>query len=72
LVEVREVATKRTIEELHEQLARSEAELVAAGLCPGTVHTYVDRSERFLRWLSDEYVAGQGLGGESVRPKRRG
>jgi hypothetical protein len=66
------VARTWTIEELHDELARFEAELVAAGLSPGTVHTYVDRSERFLRWLNGDYVGGQGLRGESVRSKRRG
>ena len=70
--EAAEMAKGWTIEELHSQLARFEAELVAAGLSPGTVHTYVDRSERFLRWLNGDYVAGQGLGGELVRSKRRG
>ncbi len=66
------VAQQWTIEELHDQLARFEAELFAAGLSPGTVHTYVDRTDRFLRWLNGEYVAGQGLGAGPVRSKGRG
>lgn len=44
-----------TIGELRAELARFERELKAAGLAPSSVHTYVDRSERFLRWLVGEY-----------------
>jgi hypothetical protein len=47
-----------TYEELHRELARFEAELREAGLADNSVKTYVDRSERFLRWLVGEYVPG--------------
>ena len=40
-----------TIEDLHDELRRFEAELQAARLSPASIHTYVDRTERFLRWL---------------------
>jgi hypothetical protein len=41
--------------ELRAQLAQFERDLRAAGLTESTVHTYVDRSERFLRYLVGEY-----------------
>ena len=44
-----------TIEELRAAVAAYEAELKTAGLKPTTVVTYVDRTERFLRWLIGEY-----------------
>ena len=44
-----------TIHELCDELARFERELQAAGLKPNSVHTYVDRSGRFLKWLAGEY-----------------
>lgn len=44
-----------TIEELRVELERYERELKAAGLAPNTVHTYVERAERFLRWLVRDY-----------------
>lgn len=44
-----------TLVELHEELRRFERELRAKGLAENSVKTYVDRTERFLRWLSGEY-----------------
>ena len=41
--------------ELRRELDRFEAELRAAGLRENTVHTYVQRSETFLRWLVGDY-----------------
>jgi hypothetical protein len=41
---------------LRAALADYERELVAAGKAPGTVHTYVDRAERFVRYLVDSYT----------------
>jgi hypothetical protein len=34
---------------------RFEAELRAAGEAARTIHTYVDRAERFLGWLVGDY-----------------
>lgn len=48
-----------TLEELHAELGVFEAELVAAGLMPNSVKTYVERSERFLRWLAGDYRPGE-------------
>lgn len=44
-----------TIEELHAELGRFEAALRAAGLTESSIHTYTDRSARFLRWLTGDY-----------------
>ena len=44
-----------TIAELRSELLRFEAELRAAGKAARTIHTYVDRAERFLRWLVGDY-----------------
>jgi hypothetical protein len=44
-----------TADEIDRELKRFEDELKAAGLRPNSVHTYVDRTERFLRWLRGEY-----------------
>jgi hypothetical protein len=44
-----------TIAELRDELARFEAEARAAGLAESSVRTYVDRSERFVRWLAGDY-----------------
>lgn len=48
-----------SLRELHAELGRFEAELREAGLSEATITTYVDRSERFLRWLSGDYTPGQ-------------
>jgi hypothetical protein len=53
------VSTAWTLEELHSKLADFEAALNDAGLSPATINTYVDRSERFLRWLNGDYRPGQ-------------
>ena len=44
---------------LREALAEFERDLRSAGLSENTVHTYVDRSERFLRYLSGDYRPGR-------------
>jgi len=44
-----------TIGELREALADFEKDLRCAGLSSSTVHTYVDRSARFLRYLAGDY-----------------
>lgn len=44
-----------TLDELRDELARFEQDLRAAGLKENSVHTYVDRTDRFLRWLADDY-----------------
>ena len=41
--------------ELKARLDDFERDLRLAGLSENTVHTYVDRSERFLRYLVGEY-----------------
>lgn len=50
------MAQQWTIDELHAELGRFEAELRAAGLKDASVHTYTDRTERFLRWLVGDYT----------------
>jgi hypothetical protein len=47
--------TSWTIDELRQDLARFEDELVEANLKPSTVETYVQRSNTFLRWLDGKY-----------------
>lgn len=32
-----------------------EGDLIAAGKAPDTVHTYVDRAERFIKYLVGSY-----------------
>jgi hypothetical protein len=49
-----------TIAELREELARFKQELAAAAMAEDTIHTYVDRSNRFVNWLAGEYEPGQG------------
>lgn len=44
-----------TLAELEAELARFETELRAAGKAEPTVHTYVERSARFIKWLAGEY-----------------
>lgn len=44
-----------TVNELHEELRRFERELRAAGLKENSVTTYIDRTSRFLKWLSGDY-----------------
>ncbi|WP_158220408.1 hypothetical protein [Kineosporia sp. A_224] len=47
-----------TLDELHEELKRYEAELRATTMTDSTVQTYVDRPKRFLSWLAGEYKPG--------------
>lgn len=47
-----------TTSQLREELARYEAELENAGLADATIHTYIERAERFIRWLEGEYRPG--------------
>lgn len=47
-----------SLDDLHRELGRFEAELREAGLSEATIATYVDRSERFVRWLSGDYTPG--------------
>ncbi|MCA1696697.1 MAG: hypothetical protein LC749_19350 [Actinobacteria bacterium] len=44
-----------TVIELQQELRRFESELRAAKLADSSVRTYVDRSERFVRWLAGDY-----------------
>lgn len=44
-----------TLHALEKELARFESELRAAGLAENSIHTYVERSGRFIRWLAGEY-----------------
>jgi hypothetical protein len=45
-----------TLEQLRDEVARWERELVSAGKAPSTVATYVGRTETFLRWLDGTYT----------------
>ena len=40
---------------LRAALAAYERDLIAAGKAPDTVHTYVDRAERFIKYLVGSY-----------------
>ena len=44
-----------SLEELHEELSKWEAELRGQGKSPSTVDTYVGRTRTFLRWLAGDY-----------------
>lgn len=44
-----------TIEGLRKELQRFEQDLRANGYADNSVHTYVDRSDRFLNWLVGEF-----------------
>lgn len=48
-----------TIEELRGDLVTFERKLVEEGKSPATVHTYVDRADRFINWLAHEYSPGE-------------
>lgn len=48
-----------TMPQLREALADFERDLRRAGLSDNTVNTYVDRSERFLRYLAGDYRPGR-------------
>jgi hypothetical protein len=43
------------VEDLRAELRRFENELRAAGLRENSVSTYVDRTDRFLKWLDGDY-----------------
>jgi hypothetical protein len=45
-----------TLDELHAELACFEQELRAARLKESSIHTYIDRTARLLRWLDGDYV----------------
>lgn len=49
------MAKSWTADDLDRELKRFEDELKTAGLRPNSVQTYVERSERFIRWLRGEY-----------------
>lgn len=49
------MAERWDVEELRAELDRYRSALVAAGKVPNTVQTYVDRADRFVRWLAGEY-----------------
>lgn len=49
------MADQWDVEALRRELDRYRAALVAAGKVPNTVQTYVDRADRFIRWLAGEY-----------------
>lgn len=53
-----------TVEALRTELCAFEKELVAHGLEPNTIRTYVDRSSLFVRWLAGDY-APRGPQGKS-------
>ena len=61
--------TSWNIEELRSrsELDRYRAELVSAGKVPNTVQTYIDRADRFIRWLVGEYDPRQEGKGSRVR-----
>jgi hypothetical protein len=44
-----------TAEELKSELRNFEKALREAGFKEGTLHNYVDRANRYVRWLSGEY-----------------
>jgi len=44
-----------TTTELAHEIERFEGELRAAGKTEQTIRTYIDRAERFVRWLDGGY-----------------
>jgi len=54
------MADQWDVEALRRELDRYRAALVAAGKVPNTVQTYVDRADRFVRWLTGEYDPASG------------
>ncbi len=44
-----------TLAELHDEPERFRKAAESAGLEPASVDTYVDRSEKFLRWLGGQF-----------------
>lgn len=49
------MADQWDIDGLRRELDRYRSALVAAGKVPNTIQTYVDRADRFIRWLAGEY-----------------
>lgn len=47
-----------TMLELRQALREFESDLRRAGKSDNTVHTYVDRADRFLRYLTGDYRPG--------------
>ena len=68
--EARNVAESWTVRQLEDELRRYEGELRQAGLREQTVHTYVDRAARFVRWLDGGYVPD--LAGTAEKDPPRG
>jgi len=56
--------------ELRSELDRYRSALVAAGKVPNTVQTYVDRADRFIRWLAGEYDPAHQSSGARGRARR--
>lgn len=48
-------AVSWTVPELKAELERFEAEARGHGLAENSVHTYVDRASRFIRWLDGDF-----------------
>ena len=44
-----------TVAELQEELKEFEQELCKARLRDNSIKTYVDRADRFIRWLAGEF-----------------
>jgi hypothetical protein len=55
-ISLKGMKTSWTMSELRASLAEFENELRLAGLTKNTITTYVDRAERFLRYLAGEYT----------------
>lgn len=47
-----------TMQQLRDELTNFERDLRRADLSENTIHTYVDRAERFLRYLDGDYRPG--------------
>lgn len=56
---LRRMDTTWTMPELRRALVDFESDLRAAGLSDNTVTTYIDRAERFLRYLTGDYRPGR-------------
>lgn len=44
-----------TVEELYADLEKFREELIAVGKEANTIQTYIDRAERYIRWLEGKY-----------------
>jgi hypothetical protein len=47
--------TSWTVQELESELRKFESALRDAGFKEGTLHNYVDRANRFVKWLAGDY-----------------